>query len=288
MITISSGALSAEIDPMGAELHSLRDGQGRDLLWNGDPAFWTGRAPLLFPIVGAVNGGQYRLDGRAYPMAKHGFARRSLFEVTEATPASAAFRLADSHETRQVYPFAFRLDVRFEIAGPTLTMRVVVSNPSDRPLPASFGFHPAFRWPLPGAGARADQSIIFDEDETAPIRRVGPDGLVRAAGEPSPVEGRRLRLRDGLFEDDALIFERPASRGLRYGGQAGPGLRIDYPDLPYLGVWTKPGAGFIAIEPWAGIADPVGYEGDFRDKPGVFVVAPGAERAFEMSVALKG
>jgi galactose mutarotase-like enzyme len=288
MITISSETLSAEINPLGAELHALRDGQGRDLLWGGDPAVWAGRAPVLFPIVGGLNGGRYRLGDRSYPLARHGFARRSLFQVTGAAASTAAFRLADSHETREVYPFAFRLEVRFEIVGARLTMTAAVSNPSDVPLPASFGFHPAFPWPLPGAGARADHRLLFDAAEPAPIRRVGPDGLVRPGGEPTPVEGRVLRLRDALFEDDAVIFDRPVSRGLSYGSGEGTSLRIDYPDLPYLGVWTKPGADFIAIEPWAGIADPAGYDGDFREKPGVFLVGPGEARRFSMSVEVVG
>ena len=100
------------------------------------------------------------------------------------------------------------------------------------------------------------------------------------------MEGRELRLRDELFTDDALIFDRHASRGLTYGAPGTPGLRVDFPDMPELGIWTKPGANYICIEPWAGIADPEGFTGAFADKPGVISVPAGGERRFAMRISL--
>ena len=148
-LRIASDALAAEISELGAELRTLTDAQSRDLLWDGDPAFWTGRAPLLFPIVGELAGGAYRLDGRGYPMPKHGFARRSTFVVVAHAHDRITLRLDASDATRTIYPFDFRLDVSYAITGATLTLTAVVSNLGEAALPASFGFHPAFRWPLP-------------------------------------------------------------------------------------------------------------------------------------------
>ena len=285
-VKIRSGDLTAEISPLGAELRRLTTADGRELLSDGDPAFWTGRAPILFPVVGALNQGRYRLDGETYPMPKHGFARRSTFTVEEAGEAAATLRLEASDATRAVYPFDFRLDLRFTLSGPTLEMQATVSNLGSAAMPASFGFHPALRWPLPFGEARADHRLVFEHDEPAPIRRIDTDGLVLPDPRPTPVEGRTLRLRDALFTD-AVIFDRPASRGLTYGAPAGPQIDVTYPDLPLLGVWTKPGAAFICIEPWAGVADPQGFTGDFRDKPGVFETAPGASRTLTMTLALR-
>jgi galactose mutarotase-like enzyme len=95
-----------------------------------------------------------------------------------------------------------------------------------------------------------------------------------------------LKLRDDLFEDDALIFDRVHSQRLRYGAETGPYLEIEFPNTPYLGIWTKPGANFVCIEPWHGLADPQGFSGDFREKPGVFWVAPGHEKTCTMSIKL--
>ena len=286
-LVIRSGDLIAEISPVGAELRRLATADGRELFSDGDPAFWTGRAPILFPIVGALNQGRYRLDGATYPMPKHGFARRSTFAVVEATEVAATFRLEASDATRAVYPFDFRLDMRFTLTGPTLDMQATISNLGSAPMPASFGFHPALRWPLPFGQPRADHRLVFEHEEPAPIRRIDEDGLVLPEPRPTPVEGRTLRLRDALFTD-AVIFDRPASRRLSYGAPAGPQIDVAFRDLPLLGVWTKPGAAFICIEPWAGVADPQGFEGDFRDKPGVFETPPGASRTLGMSLALRG
>ncbi len=108
-VTIASDQFAAAINPFGAELSSLKDVAGRELMTDANPAFWTGRAPLLFPVVGKPAGEIIRVEGCEYPMKQHGFARRSLFEVVDVGPDRAAFALTDSAETRAQYPFAFRL-----------------------------------------------------------------------------------------------------------------------------------------------------------------------------------
>jgi galactose mutarotase-like enzyme len=284
-IHIATDALSAEISTLGAELRVLKDEAGRDLLSDGPPEYWTGRAPFLFPIVGAVNEEVIRLDGQAYPMAKHGFARKSEFVVVEQAADRATFRLAASEATRARYPFDFRLDITHSIDGTALRTEALLTNPGQVPLPASFGFHPALRWPLPWGGARDDHRLVFAEAEPAPIRRIDPDsGLVFPDPRPTPVEGDMLAPRDALFVEDALIFDRLNSRSLRYGVPGERMIGVEFPDMPLLGVWTKPGAPFLCIEPWQGLADPIGYDGDFRAKPYVIELAPGAERRFVMTI----
>ncbi|WP_066798818.1 aldose 1-epimerase family protein [Sphingomonas soli] len=272
MIEISSGALSASIDPLGAELSSLRTADGAELMTDADPAFWAGRAPLLFPIVGALNGGVYRLDGREYPLPQHGFARRQPFACVDHTPDRAVFRLTDNEETRAVYPFAFALDAAFTLRGPTLTMDVTVTNRGAGDMPASFGFHPAFAWE--GGG-----SVEFEKPEPSPLAGLGTNGLI-GPDAPSPLDGRTLPLSHALFESGALIWPRVESRSVRFGD-----LDIGF-DCPMLGIWTKPGARFVCIEPWHGIADPEGFEGEIWDKPGMMRFAPGAARTFSMQVTL--
>lgn len=286
LITLASPDLTARINPLGAELWSLTDAQGREYMTDADPAFWTGHAPLLFPIVGALNGGCYRLGEREFPLPKHGFARTSRFELVDHAADEARFRLTDSGATRAVYPFTFVLDLAFRIEGLTLHMTATVENPGDEPLPFSFGFHPAFAWPLPGE-VKADHRVVFAKDEPQPIRRIDPPtGLLLPEGFATPVAGRELTPDAALFEADALIWDSLNSRSLRYGVPGGPGLDIAFPDTPMLGVWQKPGANYLCIEPWQGIADPLGYAGDFRDKPGIVELPPGEARSFRMDVTL--
>ena len=285
IVTLSSPDLTVTVSPVGAELQSIVDGQARDWLWDGDDRWWTGRAPILFPTVGASAGGIARFGGRDYAMPKHGIARHAPFEVSERTDSSATFRLEDSAETRAAYPFAFRLDVTHRLDGPTLELIATATNRGDVPMPVGFGFHPALRWPLPGTGANAKTRHIlrFDADEPEPIRGVLPDGLI-GPDVPTPIREDRLALRDSLFEHDALVLDRPNSRGLWYGVPGRPGVRVDFADLPYLGIWMKPGAGYLCIEPWASHADDEGFSGAFADKPGVATLAPGEHRDFAMAL----
>jgi galactose mutarotase-like enzyme len=285
-LTLRSDALIAQINPLGAQLSILRDPSGRELLWDGNPAFWTGRAPLLFPIVGTLAGGVYRVAGRTYALSRHGFARGKLFEVVSTSAAAVQLRLMADDQTLAVYPFHFQLQVRFEITGATLKVATSVRNDGDAPMPASFGYHPAFRWPLPFGAARALHAIEFDLEEPEPIRRLDTAGLVTAVRYPTPIHGRRLLLEDGLFNDDVVILDAVRSQRVSYGAAAGPQLALQFPDTPCLGIWSKPGAPFICIEPWHGIADPVGFTGDFTEKPGVFIVPAGARREIRMEVTL--
>ena len=287
-VTIASDRLCATVSPHGAELTNLSTTDGRELQWNGDPAFWTGRAPILFPVIGVLRDGSYRYDGRTYAMPKHGFARRSTFDVVARDERGATFRLAASDRTRTIYPFEFRLDVTFRLTDTSLSVTAAVGNRGDRPMPASFGFHPALRWPLPFGRPRPEHRLLFPEDEPQQIRRIDADGLLRPEPQPTPVAGDTLPLADALFVDDALIFDRLTSRSVRYGAAEGSQLRVDFADFPTLGVWTKPGAGFVCIEPWHGFSDPEGFVGDIRDKPGSFLVAPGAVKTLTMAITLEG
>lgn len=287
MIEIASDALAATLNPDGAELWSLRDADGRELMTDADPAFWTGHAPLLFPIVGGLAGDRYRLrDGRSFVLPRHGFARRSTFELAEQEPGHVTFRLTDSAQTLAVWPFPFRLDMAYRIEGATLFTTATVTNRGEAPMPFSFGHHPAFAWPLPYGAAKEDHRILFEHPEPAPIRLLDGAGQVLPDPRPTPVEGRELTPTPEVFAHDALIWDRLESRSLLWGAPGTPNLRIDFDGLPMLGLWQKPGAQYLCIEPWAGIADPVGYDGPLEDKPGIILLPPGGTRAFRMDVTL--
>jgi galactose mutarotase-like enzyme len=280
-VSISDSMLSAQVSALGAELIRLQDRAGSDLLWDGDPAFWTGRSPLLFPIVGEAMGNRIRVAGREYGIGRHGFARTSMFALLSSEAARCTWRLEASETTRRQYPFEFRLDVTYRIEAAALHMTAEVTNTGGIAMPASFGFHPALRWPLPYGKPRAAHEIVFDRDEPAPVRRP-VDGLLSAETWPSPVRARRLALHDGLFENGALVFDRLESRGVVYGDA----VRVSFPAMPHLGIWTKPGAGFVCIEPWQGHASPEGFDGELASKPGMVSIAPAATRAFGMSIGV--
>jgi len=283
-VTLQNGTLGAAVSARGAELQRLHTAGGEDLLWDGNPEIWAGRSPLLFPIVGNVKDDHITVRGQRYPLLRHGFARTSTFELVESGAAHCTWRLRANAETRARYPFAFRLDVTYALDGARLTMRATVGNEGAEAMPASFGFHPAFRWPLTPGVARQDHEVRFERPEPDPLRRL--TGGLLDGPEPSPVSADRLALADALFERDALIFDRLRSRRLIYGPATGRRLQLDFPAMPHLGIWSKPGSGFVCLEPWQGFASPADFDGELAEKPGIVAIPPQSDRIFELAVTV--
>lgn len=271
-----AGIISATIKSDSAELCSLQDMDGRELLWQAGP-LWPSHSPVLFPIVGQLTNDRLRLGDRSYPMTRHGFARRRRFEWIEQAAEHCRLELRDDAETLAVYPFPFRLNLTYRIDAGALCVEYTLTNTGTVTLPASLGAHPAFRWPL-GGGIQTDYRLEFSEAEPAPIYRL-ESGLLNPAPQPSPIEGSTLRLDPTLFEQDAIIMVEPRSRSLRYLGPDA-GLEFGWDGFPHLGLWQKPGAEFICIEPWHGYASPAGWDGEFQTKPGLVLVPPGETRSF--------
>lgn len=286
VVRLEGSALRVEVAELGAELVQVQDAEGHDLLWNGDPAFWTGRAPLLFPMVGRARGDRIRVEGRDYALPQHGFARTSRFTIVERSGSSCTMQLCESEDSLSRYPYPFRLDVTYTVHEATLRAAATVSNTGERWLPVSFGFHPAFRWPLLPGVSREAHEIVFERPEIEPVRRP-VDGLLGLAAYPTPVRGRRLALHDSLFADGALIFDRLDSRSAIYGAPGSAAVQVSFPGMPHLGIWTKPGAGFVCLEPWQGFASPEDFDGEFADRPGIVPIAPGDAKTFAMAITLQ-
>jgi galactose mutarotase-like enzyme len=280
--TISAGGITATIKADGAELCSLRAADGLELLWQAGPA-WPRHAPWLFPIVGRLANDELRHRGQSYKLTQHGFARDLRFQWLERSTEGCALVLTDSAATRSRYPFAFRLTIRYRICSNRLELTGEITNTGDEVLPASFGAHPAFNWPIGPGTSKQDHFVIFTEAEPAPVRRLS-GGLMRADAEPSPIQGSMLTLSERLFDDDAIIFDALKSTAIGYIG-SGPGLDIGWAGFRQLGIWSKPGgAPFLCIEPWRGFASPVGFDGEFSDKPGLMHIAPGATERLVFSI----
>jgi galactose mutarotase-like enzyme len=272
--TINAGGITAVIKADGAELCSLKTANGVELLWQAGPT-WPRHAPWLFPIVGKLKDDELHHQGRTYKMTQHGFARDLRFAWLQQAAQSCTLQLVDSETTRARYPFAFRLTITYRIDAGSFQATVEIANPGDEVLPASFGAHPAFKWPLASSQPRESYRLIFSQAETAPIRRLN-GGLMREPPEPSPVRGAVLPLSEALFADDAVILDAVKSRSVRYEGERGPSIEMAWDGFRELGIWSKPsGAPFICIEPWRGHASPADFDGAFTDKPGLMHIAPG-------------
>ena len=284
-INITSPLLSLTVSALGAEMQSLQDARGQEWLWQGDPAYWSGRAPLLFPIVGRAPENRIAVGPHSAEMAQHGFARRTMFHLAQQAPDMCCFVLEDSAQTRAVYPFAFRLSVTYRLDGAALTTTVAVENRSATPMPFGFGFHPAFAWPLPGAAGRPHRVTLANGGAPAMARL--RDGLLPPERLPSPFADGMLTLSEGLFDADAMIFPEGAGEALSYGVEAGPGLSFRFDNLPNLALWSKPGAAFLCVEPWHGMAAQSGAGPQIADRPFSTTLAPQAVARFGYSVTVQ-
>jgi galactose mutarotase-like enzyme len=281
--SIASGDLTATILAAGAELCSLIGADGTEYLWQAGPV-WPRHAPVLFPIVGRLKDDTLRHQGRSYRLTQHGFARDRVFTWIERTPTRAHLALMDDEQTRAMFPFGFRLELIYDISGASLTQTFRVGNTGDEMLPASFGAHPAFAWPLRAGVAKEAHTVVFGAPEPAPLRRLS-GGLMLPDPVPSPIEGDTLHPRVDLFAQDALIWDQPVSRSVRYGAPGGPAVTVAWVDMPQLGIWTKPGD-FLCIEPWHGFASPVDFDGPFAEKPGLMRIPPGDSRVSSVTITI--
>lgn len=280
-LQIANDVLSVEVATLGAETHRIRDARGRDWLWHGDPAWWSGRAPILFPIVGATPQGHVAYGDRVCMMDKHGFARRSTFALADHDDAACTLVLTDDALTRSAFPFAFALSISHTLDGATLRVSARVENRDTQPMPFGFGFHPAFRWPLPGAAGQ--HRIILENGAEPPLVRIDDDGLLLDDRHPSPFANGVLTLAHGQFDADAMIFPEGAGDALRYEAE-GASLRFTFENLPNLALWQKPGAPYLCIEPWHGMAARAGASRQMTDRPGTQVLAPGRSADFAFAV----
>jgi galactose mutarotase-like enzyme len=284
--TLHADGIIATILARGAELCSLKNEAGLELLWQAGPQ-WPRHAPLLFPIVGRLKNDQLRHGGKTYSMTQHGFARDQRFDWVERTPTSCALVLSDSAATRARFPFAFSLVITYVVRAGDLDVTFDIKNTGAEMLPASIGAHPAFSWPLLPGVTKESYTLTFADQEPEPIRRL-KDGLLRAKPEPTPIQGKALALSERLFDDDAVILDRPVSHSVRYAADKGPSLVISWEGFRELGIWSKPGgAPFLCIEPWRGFASPSDFDGEFSDKPGVMHIAPGATEILKYRIAIR-
>lgn len=286
IVRITSDELVAEVSSLGSEMQSLQTTDGRDWLWNGDAAFWTGRSPILFPIVGKAPENHFSVDGTSYEMGQHGFARRAEWQLADASTSTCRFELENSQATEEVYPFAFLLSLTHSLEGRSLTVTAEVENRDSRPMPFGLGYHPAFLWPLPGAEGR--KHVVTLDNGAEPLLTRLQDGLVTGDRLPSPFSKGRLALAHELFEADAMIFAEGAGKGLTYAAEGGPSLKFSFENLPNLALWQKVGAPFLCVEPWHGTAAEAGGSPELAQRPYTTILPAGEKARFAFTVEISG
>lgn len=251
LITIKNQCLTAVISTLGAELQSLTDKDGKEYIWQGDPAVWSGRSPVLFPICGGLKEGRYTLDGKEYLLSKHGFAKRSEFSLVHTDGVRAVFSLRENEETLASYPFRFEFLVSFTLVDEALCIGFRVNNLSERTMYFSCGAHEGFSLPDGIDGAR----VIFEKAENHKNYKV-TEGLLDTVYENLGDGSDTLTLKRELFAVDAVVLPEIESRSLTLvSSDTTRKIKVEFPDFEHLLIWQVAGADYVCIEPWSGLPD---------------------------------
>ncbi len=275
---IKNDFLTVEIKKLGAELCSVTDKNGTEFMWQAQPV-WPRHAPNLFPIIGSLIDHEYTYNGVTYPLSHHGFARDTYFDMLHQSEHSIALVFQQNEETLKMYPFKFTLVLTYTLDKNSLKQSFRVINNDELEIPVSFGGHPAFN-----ANPITEYRLVFDSEETNKSNTL--QGPYISDVEINAITGNELELNEHIFDNDALVFQNLKSKTVSLiHRNSNYKVSVDVSEFPYLGIWAKPKASYVCIEPWQGLADFVAHDKKIENKKGIVWISPNKEisKSFTMS-----
>ena len=289
LYNLKNSQLSICVDSFGAELKSLKKtATDTEYMWDAKPKYWKRTSPVLFPIVGSLNQGVFRYDGKAYPMSQHGFVRDSEFELLQQNEDSLSFVLRANEETRTKYPFDFALELGYRLNENNLIVSWKVTNRDSKDMHFSIGGHPAFLCPPDNKGVQTDYKVSFDTEHKITASIIGNGGTLSARTKEYTLNHGMMDITADLFDEDALIIENNQAHKVSLCNQEGhPYLTVSF-EAPLFGVWSpaKKNAPFVCIEPWYGRCDRETFTGDLSEREWGNTLAPGKEFYAEYTITV--
>lgn len=285
---IENEYLRVEAKEIGGELQSIYGKkEGVEYLWQGDPAYWTGRAYHLFPIIGRLHEGKYEVYGETYEMAPHGLVRKRPLEAKQIAEDEMSFALVSDESTLEAYPFPFVYTVHYRLTGKKLVQTISVENRGDRAMYFAIGGHPGFNIPFDG-GVFEDYGVRFPC--AGKVRQCTFTQNILMSGEKKeyPLTDKTLPLSHDLFGLDAVVLEGTGGKAIisKKGGKHS--VCVEYPDMPYLGVWHKPqsDAPYVCLEPWSALPARDGVKEDFSKKSDMTKLEAGKTHTLVWSIEI--
>ena len=289
MISLQNELLKININKIGAELCEISSTKnGTQFMWNADPEVWANYAPNLFPIIGMLKNESYYFEGDEFKLSKHGFVRNNRnFQIVEVSENSVCVKLTYDEDLLKIYPFLFEYLVVYRLRENELSITYKVVNLDSKPIYFSVGGHPAFKCPVFENEIYNDYQLAFESEEHTKTHLLDlQSGLVTDKTDAVFDTLTTIQLRHDLFNHDALIFKDLKSRRIRLNSQVkGTILTVHFEDFPFLGLWAKPNANYICIEPWLGIADNIHSNQQITDKEGIIKLDEDQE--FEATYAIE-
>lgn len=278
---LENESLRITVSDAGAELISVYDkARQTERIWTGDPAVWNRHAPILFPFVGKVIDGKYRVGEREYAMkTQHGFARDMDFACVEETEDAVAHCLTATDQTRLIYPYDFRLTVRHRLAGKTLRMEWTVENLGGGRMYFSIGGHPGFLLP---EGVRKENCFLLFPGADM-LKYISASKAGYALPETKTLSGCVVRYQEDI--PDTWIFEDNQVKQVGIALPDGqPYVMMHCEQFPMLAVWANPKGPFICLEPWFGRTDDEGFSGTIDQKKGIQALENGEKKEIAYAI----
>lgn len=290
--TLENEFLTVKVSTKGGALTSIRSKDGIEYLWQGDPAYWSGQAPLLFPICGSIRENHALIgDQKETNMGRHGIVRKREFTCEQQSMHSITLSITFDEEMQEQFPYPAKFAVTYELDGHSVHQTFTVENQGEKEtMPFFVGGHPAFNCPLVAGDAYSDYYVEFEKEETCTVpEQLTESGLLNLQNRSACLDHtRRLPLSFELFAKDAITFDELHSRSVRLASDKHDhSVQIDFAQFPYLILWTTANKGpFLAMEPWLGLST-CSDEGDqFEEKRNVQFADPGEKKSYSFTITV--
>lgn len=269
--SLRNSLMEIRIESLGAELVGMKDLTADiEYMWQKNPEYWAKSSPILFPFVGALKDGRYFYEGKEYNHSlKHGFARDYEFQMSDQGDDYLEFLFTSNDETKKIYPFDFKLYVKYIIKDKNLKIEYKIENTGEKEMYFSLGAHPAFNTPVGDGIEFSDYYLEFEKEESGEVKTFNGT-LISSQKKVKAFEGKILNLDRDTFVNDALIIENPNSNIVYLkNSKNNIGIKLSYEGFKYIAFWNKPGAEYICLEPWNGISDFDNASGNLKEKAGI-------------------
>ena len=288
--TIQNEQVTVSVESLGAQLKSI-ELQGVPYLWDGHAPYWSGRAPLLFPTVGALRDGRAESAKGEITLPRHGFAKLMEWTLESKTEQAVTFLLTSTEETLRQYPYPFEARVCYSIDQNRVTTTFTVKNTGDAVMPYLFGGHPGFHIPLVEGESFEDYMVEFEYPETVDCPQVSSQGLIIGKVRNRFLTNQNsFRLNHVLYRGDALIFDSLRSKSVKvYSEKSGRGVEMDFTGFPFFALWSPAtDSPFVCLEPWMGTGTQEHEDDVFEHKQGMLMLPPGEQNTHAFTVTLLG
>ena len=262
LYTIKNNFISVTVNDHGAELWSIKNADGLEYLWQGDPAYWADRSPNLFPYIGRMINKRYTYKGKSYPMDIHGFALSMDFELISHTDTELTLALNSSDATKVQYPWNFKFQITYQIRSSKLEIFFSVKNTDNTVMLFAVGGHPGFMVPLTTGEKFEDYRLRFDGNASPERVIFTEDCFVDTLAPYSFDENNAIQLRHDLFDQDAIVLRNTAKKVILENPKGIHSVTVEFPDIEYIGFWheVKTDAPYVCIEPWSSLPSARGAE----------------------------